>query len=90
MRLRADGSIVPRNEFVGDPIHRVDLRLQQRIPLGSRLRVDGIFELFNVFNHANYGTYTINESNALYGQPSFNSNIAYWPRVAQLGVRLSF
>ena len=90
MRLRADGTIVPRNQFVGDPIHRVDLRLQQRIPIGSRLRVDGMFELFNVFNHANYGSYTINESNSLYGQPSFNSNIAYWPRVAQLGLRLAF
>jgi hypothetical protein len=42
------------------------------------------------FNHANYGSYTTIESNALYGQPSFNSNIAYWPRVAQLGVRLSY
>ena len=90
MRLRGDGTIVPRNEFVGDPLHRVDLRLQQRIPIGSRLRVDGMFELFNVFNHANYGSYTTNESNSLYGQPSFNSNIAYWPRVAQLGLRLAF
>jgi hypothetical protein len=90
MRLRADGSIVPRNDMVGDPIHRVDLRLQQRVPLGRGLRVDGIFEVFNVFNHANYGAYTTNESNALFGQPSYSSNIAYWPRVLQLGVRLAF
>jgi hypothetical protein len=26
------GSIIPRNSFVGDPIHRVELRLLQRIP----------------------------------------------------------
>ena len=90
MRLRADGTLVPRNGFVGDPIHRVDMRVQQRIPLGGSLRLDGMFELFNVFNHANYGSYTTIESNALYGQPSFNSNIAYWPRVAQLGIRLAF
>jgi hypothetical protein len=90
MRLRADGTLVPRNGFVGDPIHRVDMRVQQRIPIGGGLRVDGMFELFNVFNHANYGSYTTIESNALYGQPSFNSNIAYWPRVAQLGLRLAF
>jgi len=89
-RLRADGTIVPRNNFVGEPIHRVDMRVQQRIPLGGSLRLDGMLEMFNVFNHANYGSYTTNESNALFGQPSFNANIAYWPRVLQLGVRLAF
>ncbi|MBI4886091.1 MAG: TonB-dependent receptor [Acidobacteria bacterium] len=89
-RLRADGSIVPRNSLVGQPIHRVDMRLQQRVPLPGTLRLDGMFEVFNLFNHANYGSYTTNESNALFGQPSFNSNIAYWPRVFQLGIRLAF
>jgi hypothetical protein len=89
-RLRADGSVAPRNPFVGDPIHRVDLRLQQRIPLRGTMRIDGMFEVFNVLNHANYGSYVTNESNQLFGRPSFNSNIAYWPRVLQLGVRLSF
>jgi carboxypeptidase family protein len=89
-RLRLDGSIVPRNNFVGDPIHRVDMRLQQRIPIAGTLRVDGMFEVFNLFNHANYGSYTTNESNALFGQPSYNSNIAYWPRVFQVGIRLAF
>ena len=89
-RLRADGSIVPRNDFVGKAIHRVDMRVQQRVPLGGTVRVDGMVEIFNIFNHANYGSYTTNESNALFGQPSFNANIAYWPRVLQLGVRLSF
>jgi hypothetical protein len=88
-RLRADGSIVPRNTFVGKAIHRVDMRIQQRIPLGG-IRLDGMLEVFNIFNHANYGSYTTNESNALFGQPSFNSNIAYWPRVLQLGIRMAF
>ena len=89
-RLRADGSIVPRNGFVGDPIHRVDMRLQQRISLPGRVGVNGMFEIFNLFSHANYGSYVTNESNRLFGRPSFNSNIAYWPRVLQLGVRLAF
>jgi len=31
-RYRENGTIIPRNSFVGDPIHRVDLRLQERIP----------------------------------------------------------
>ena len=89
-RLRPDGTIVPLNDFVGDPIHRVDMRMQQRIPLGGRARIDGILEVFNVFNHANYGSYTTAESNSLYGLPSQNANVAYAPRMLQLGFRLTF
>jgi len=47
-------------------------------------------EVFNVFNRANYGSYVTQESNRSYGQPSFNSNIAYQPRMLQLGFRVAF
>ncbi|MBI2185598.1 MAG: hypothetical protein HYU37_00575, partial [Acidobacteria bacterium] len=80
-RLRADGSIMPRNALVGEPIHKVDVRLQQRVPLGGRVAVDGIFEVFNLFNHANFGNYVTNESNANYGQPAFTPNVQYFPRM---------
>jgi hypothetical protein len=91
-RLRADGSITPRNGIVGEPIHKVDLRLQQRVPLGGRIAVDGIFEVFNLFNHANYGNYVTNESNANYGRPVHPGtlNVQYFPRMLQLGVRTTF
>jgi len=89
-RLRADGSIMPRNALVGEPIHKVDLRLQQRIPLGGRLALDGIFEVFNLFNHANFGNYVTNESNANFGQPAFTPNVQYFPRMLQFGVRATF
>jgi len=91
-RLRADGSIMPRNGIVGEPIHKVDLRLQQRVPLGGRIAVDGILEVFNLFNHANYGNYVTNESNANYGQPVHPGtlNVQYFPRMLQLGVRATF
>jgi hypothetical protein len=46
--------------------------------------------VFNLFNHANYGSYTINESNANYGQPAANTNLAYQPRMVQLGFRTTF
>jgi hypothetical protein len=90
LRLRADGSIAPRAAITGDPIHRVDLRLQKRQPLFGRMTIDGLFEVYNIFNHANYGSYTTNESNAQYGNPSFNGNVAYQPRMLQLGFRLAF
>jgi hypothetical protein len=89
-RLRADGTILPRNGLVGDPLHRVDLRIQKRLPLGGRTAIDGSFEIFNLLNHANYGVYTANESSPAYGQPAYSDNIAYQPRMMQFGVRLAF
>ena len=90
-RLRPDGTIIPRNNFVGLPIHRVDLRVLRSFRLGGRMKVDGTFEVFNVFNHENYGAYTLVESNtAQYGQPSQNANVAYAPRTAQFGFRVQF
>src|SRR5213592_2078156 len=45
-RLRPDGTVVPRNSFVGRPVHRVDMRLQRRFPLAGSVTVDGILEAF--------------------------------------------
>ena len=53
-------SIVPRNDFVGKPIHRVYLRVQRRFALGHGVNVDGIVEVFNAFNHKNFGAYVSN------------------------------
>ena len=89
-RLRADGTIAPRNALAGLPIHRTDLRFQRRFRLLGKQTIDGIFEVFNAFNHKNYGSYVTNESNARYGQPNVNTNIAYQPRVLQLGFRFAF
>lgn len=47
-----------------DPVHRMDMRLQERIPLGGRRSIDGIFELFNLFNRANYGSYVTDEASS--------------------------
>jgi hypothetical protein len=88
-RLRPDGTIVPRNNFVGLPLHRVDVRLQRRFNLGPA-KLDGLLEVFNVFNHANYGSYVTNEASKSYGQPTANVNEAYRPRSAQLGFRMMF
>ena len=85
-RLRADGSIVPRNSFVGNPIHRVDVRLSKTFPLGNRLRIEGMVDAFNVFNHENYNSYTLNETNALYGKGSDGS----LARRLQMGFRVTF
>ena len=88
--LRPNGTLIPRNNFVGRPLHRVDLRLQRRFPLGGRAAIDGILEVYNVFNHTNYGSYSRTEDSKNYTQPSQNANVAYAPRMLQLGFRFAF
>jgi hypothetical protein len=46
--------------------------------------------VFNLLNHENFGSYTTVESNANYGRPEANPNVAYQPRMLQLGFRLAF
>jgi hypothetical protein len=89
-RLRADGSLIERNSFDLPSIHRVDMRLQRRFTLARSFTVDGIVEVFNAFNHANYGSFTLVETNRNFGRPSENLNIAYQPRLVQFGFRASF
>jgi len=89
-RRRDDGSFVPRNSFVGSSIHRVDTRLQKRFSFGGDVSIDGMLEVFNLFNRANYGSYTTNVDSVAFGQPVYNSNVAYGSRAAQLGFRFSF
>jgi hypothetical protein len=85
-RLRADGTITPRNNLIGDPVHRTDLRVQRKFQLGGGVSIDGLLEVFNVFNRANYMTYTTQESSSLYGQPSAHAGV----RRLQFGFRAAF
>ena len=89
-RLRLNGTITPRNGFVGLPIHRVDARLQKHFKVGGHVGADGIVEVFNAFNRKNYGSYVTNEANPQYGQPIASANLSYAPRSLQLGFRLTF
>ena len=52
--------------------------------------LDGIAEVFNMFNHANYNAFVTNEVAANYRQPQYDSNIAFQPRTAQFGFRTTF
>jgi hypothetical protein len=83
--------LLDRAQLVGQPIHRLDMRLQKRISLGGRRNADLMAEVFNIFNHANYGSYTTTLSNpAQYGLASPNQATAYLPRVLQLGFHIAF
>ena len=89
-RLRTNGTLVPRNSFVGLPIKRLDMRFQKHFKTASRVGADGILEVFNAFNRANYGGYVTNESSLQFKQPSSSTNLSYAPRSLQLGFRLTF
>ena len=73
----------------GSAINRMDVRLQRRFNFG-RAYVDLMLEVFNLFNTENYGSYQGFASHARYGQPNPNPDVAYWPRIMQLGFRLAF
>jgi hypothetical protein len=89
-RLLRDGTFVPRNSFVGKPIHRVDVRLLKTFGVGARRRVDAMVDVFNAFNHANYGSYITEVSNANYGQPTQDPALNYASRMVQFGFRVTF
>jgi hypothetical protein len=89
-RLRQNGTIIPREAFVFDPIHRVDMRLQERVPMPGHTTIGAYVEVFNVFNRANYGAYEVRETNQNYGQPQPSTNLSYAPRTVQMGFRVTF
>ena len=60
-------------------------RVQQRIPLGGRRSIDGIAEIFNVFNRPNWGIGTQESTTSQYLQ-----HITAQVRTAQFGFRLTF
>ena len=94
----ASGIVIPRNALRGLPLHKVDWRLTKDIRLAGSTKATLIAEVFNVFNHANYGSYATSLSatnpavTALFGGPqqADPAATAYVPREAQLGFRIGF
>jgi hypothetical protein len=84
-RLRPNGTIIPRNNLVGPANYRTDLRLQQRIPLGGRMAIDGIAEVFNLFNNTNYTVGTVENQPQFYNKP-----VSGEYRTAQFGFRFTW
>jgi hypothetical protein len=89
-RVLADLSIIPRNSLKGKPLHKLDLRFTKDVKLVGRTKLSGIAEVFNVYNHANYGAYTLLITSPTYGQPTQSTSTTYLPRIWQFGLRVSF
>jgi len=89
-RFEATQERCARTASVGTPVHRADVRFQQSLTFGGRRSADLIAEVFNAFDRANHGSYTLQESSPRYGLPNASSNLAHAPRTIQLGFRLTF
>ena len=86
----APGEIAPRNALRGLPLHKVDLRFTKDVKLPGGMKVTGIAEVFNLFNHANYGAYNAQINSPTFGQPRQNALNAYLPRVWQFAFKVGF
>jgi hypothetical protein len=83
------GDTVPRNALKGDAIHKVDARVTKVFKINN-LSIQAVAEVFNVFNHENFGSYNAVVTSPLFGSPQQNIGNAYRPRTGQLALRVSF
>jgi hypothetical protein len=86
----APGQIAPRNALRGLPLHKVDMRFTKDVNLPGGMKLTGIAEVFNLFNHANFGAYNAQINSPTFGQPRQNALNAYLPRVWQFAGKITF
>jgi len=80
----------PRNALRGQALHKVDLRVTKVIQLPGSVRISAIAEVFNLFNHANFGSYNSQVNSSTFGDPRQNPSTAYVPRSGQFAFRIDF
>jgi hypothetical protein len=79
----------PRNALRGLPLHKVDLRLSKDIRVG-RVRATVVAEVFNLLNHANFGSYNGQVNSTTFGDTRQSTGNAYVPRSGQFGFKVVF
>jgi len=81
---------VPRNGFEGTNLSKVDVRVSKDFRFGDNVRLVLIGEVFNLFNHANYGAFVTQVNSSRFGEPVATLGNMYVPRSGQLGFRVTF
>jgi hypothetical protein len=84
------GELVPRNALRGTPLHKVDMRISKDLKVGHGVSASLIAEVFNLLDHANYGSFVGTVESATFGSPRQSTGNAYVPRSGQLGFRIAF
>ena len=88
-RMKADGTLIPRNSFDKPSIHKVDMSLKRNFRLRGNARIEGIVEMFNVLNHRNLNALRRISAMRKTGSRRATRNIDYQPRMMQFAFRLS-
>ena len=91
--LNANGDVLPKNgarALYWDK--KLDLRVVKTVQIRSRANLQGMVDVFNVFNTANYdpSQYGSQFGTRTYLQPAFSSNLFYQPRMLQVGIRVTY
>ena len=76
-----------RNILRGPGWFSVDMSVQRRITVTGRLNATLRWDIFNMFNRANFG---LPDSNIVNATAGTISNLAGDPRVMQLSIRVAF
>jgi hypothetical protein len=85
-RIRTNLTVIPRDSFYGGTFQSLDMQLSKSFRLGEHIKVTGIAQVFNLYNHGQY-TYNLLETSAQFGQ---RNGSAYAPREGQLGAKFEF
>ena len=91
--LNASGAVLTKNgerSLYWD--RKVDLRLVKNFRIAGRATVQGMLDVFDIFNTANYNptSYGAVFGTSTYLKPGFSSTLFYQPRMAQVGVRVIY
>jgi hypothetical protein len=89
--LDATGRVVPRNsERTTANDYKLDLRLSKTFALAGRLRLQGIFEGFNILNTRNLTNFNGIVTATTYLQPASSTEVFYQPRQLQFAFRVTY
>lgn len=77
-----------RNAFISPHFLNMDMRIARTFPIGDRVRIQALFEFFNLFNSANPAAIQLEQSVT---NPPFGSVLQTLPgREGQVGLRIEF
>ena len=89
-----NGAFIPRNAGIGSDFLSLNVRISRTVPLGRRVRLEGLIEGFNLTNHQNVLTRIGNFGPGAYPSdpsPTFGQvTVVAEPRSFQLGARGRF
>jgi hypothetical protein len=84
------GQNLPRDAFHGLPLYKMDFRLSKDFRIRERVVITPMVDVFNLFNHPNYGSYQALVNLPAFGTPVQNLSDSYVPREFQFAFHFGF